>query len=397
MSQTHIYISKHGSPEQNVTKVIELMGGIETLIDPDDIIIIKPNAQWGGHGGTNTNTIKGFIDVILALGNFEGEIIIADNHHDDPDNNRGWTTNQRNGDYNLNELVAHYNKRGIPNITKYHWRDAGANPYPLQFRAGWGRVVSGPAEGEGYVWSDEEYCYRGRRVKMSYPIFTSPHSGITIDFKNGAWKDGEYINKPVRLINICTLNNHGGAYAGVTASVKNYLGIVDMTCGRHGIEPKGYYNFHYIARGWSKTSMTGKILESLIDAKSIRRSSLLTKLLISVGPVAGAIGGAVGHFMKTVKKADLNIIAAEHVGHEGRWETPAHTRTVLASKDPVALDYWAGKYVLYPQGGSKADFNDPDNKDGIFRKYLDLCHAQGIGTLDENEMIVHEYDFKNAI
>lgn len=394
---SHIHISKDGAPEQNIAKVIEMMEDIEALIGREDIVIIKPNAQRPGHGGTNANTIKGFIDPVLNISNFSGEIIIAENHHDDPDNSRGWTTTKRNGDFNLNELIEYYQENGHPNVTKYHWRDGGSNPSPLQFKAGWGGIVSGPEEGDGYVWDDEEYVYRGRRVKMSYPIFTSAFSGITIDFKNGAWKDGRYTGQPVKFINMSTLNHHSGIYAGVTASVKNYLGVIDMTCGEQGPEPKGYYNFHYIALGWPKDTILGSILESLVRSKVVRKSISLTKAIRKIGPVSGAIGGAVGHFMKTIRMADLNIIAAEYAGYEGRWETPAHTRTVLASTDPVALDYYAAKYVLYPQGGSKAELNNPDNKNGIFRQYLELCHAQGIGTLDENQMVIHEYDFKKIV
>jgi uncharacterized protein (DUF362 family) len=30
----------------NLAKVIEMMGGIENLIGPDDVVVIKPNLQW---------------------------------------------------------------------------------------------------------------------------------------------------------------------------------------------------------------------------------------------------------------------------------------------------------------------------------------------------------------
>jgi hypothetical protein len=61
-----------------------------------------------------------------------------------------------------------------------------------------GGRVSSPEEGDGYVWSEEEYIYQGRKVKMSYPIFTSTYSGLTIDFKNGVWKDGKYIDRQIK-------------------------------------------------------------------------------------------------------------------------------------------------------------------------------------------------------
>jgi uncharacterized protein (DUF362 family) len=391
----HIYISKNGSPEQNVAKVIEMMGGIEKIIGQNDIVIIKPNAQWETHGMTNTNTIKGFIDLVLKIPHFAGEVIIAENHHARIDNSRAWTTQKRNGDYNLNELVAYYNERGVANVTKYHWRDGGPNPKPLQWPAGDGGIVTGPEQGDGYVWTDEEYVYLGRKTKMTYPIFTSSYSGTTIDFKNGAWKQGHYTGQPVKFINVSTLNHHSSSF-GVTACIKNYLGVVDLTCGLHGPTPEGYYNFHYISTLWPKTSFISDCVESSISSGPIRNSRFLSKVCRRLSPKTGALGGAVGHFMNTIRKADLDIIAAEYVGHEGRWEPPAHTKAVLASNDPVALDYYAGKYVLLPLGGNKAKYNDPDDKGGPFRKCLERCHAEGVGTLDEKNMAIHQYDHKGT-
>jgi hypothetical protein len=268
-------------------------------------------------------------------------------------------------------------------VTKYHWRDAGS---------GQGRVVSGPDEGDGYVWCEEEYSYHGIKAKMTYPIFTSPYSGVTIDFKNGAWKNGKYTGQPVKFINISALRNHSNA--GVTAAVKNYLGVVDLSCGYRGKEPEGYYNFHYIAVDWPSVGILREGMKSLITSNLMRKQRITQKIADYVGPQTGALGGAVGHFMKTIRTADLNIIAAEYGGHEGRRKAPGHTKTVLASTDPVALDYFAGKYVLLPLGGSRARYNDPDNPRGTFHKYLKLCHAQGIGTLNEAEMVLHKFDFK---
>lgn len=397
MIVSRIYESKNGMPEQNVTKVVEMMEGIENIVGKDDIIIIKPNAQRAsGHGNTNTNTIKGFIDLVLNINGFSGEIIITENHHDDPDNSRGWTTQGRNGDFNLNELVDYYHVQGYKNVTKYHWRDGGPNPNYLQFRAGNGGIVSGPEEGDGYVWSDRGYTFEGRKTKMTYPVFTSSYSGVTIDFKNGAWKNGRYTKQPIKFINIAILAHHSKTF-GVTAAIKNYLGVIDMSCGEHGSTPPGYYNFHYISIGWSKDSTVSDFLESITRTKLIRRSKFLTKAIRRIGPThSEAFGGAVGYFMKTIRKADLNILAAEYVGHEGRYSKPVQTKSVIASTDPVALDYYGGKYILFPLGGSNAKFNNPDNLIGPFRKYLEGCHAQGIGTLDESQMVIHKFDFAKS-
>jgi hypothetical protein len=385
---SNIYMSRNGTPEGNVTHVIESMGGIQKLINPDDIVVIKPNAQWRGHGGSNTNAIKGFIDLVLAIPNFNGEIIIAENHHAAIDNSLGWTTTHRNGDFNLNELVEYFNQKGYPNVTKYHWHDAGPNPVPLQFPGGDGHRVDGPEQGDGYVWTDEDFEFEGRKTKMTYPVFTSAHSGVTIDFKNGAWKDGDYTQQPIKFVNFATLNHHSPTF-GVTASIKNYLGVVDMTCGVHGTEPEGFYNFHYVGLGWSREHLLGNFVETNLTSPGIQKFKTFMKCVRHFGPFNGATGGAVGHFMNTVRQADLNIIAAEFVGHEGRQVTPVQMRTVLASTDPVALDYYAAKYVLYPLGGKHAKYNNPDWTDGPFRKTLDACHDQGIGTLDEDQMTVH--------
>ncbi|PQP33505.1 hypothetical protein C6A37_12575, partial [Desulfobacteraceae bacterium SEEP-SAG9] len=79
--KSEIFLSRNGTPQQNVLKVIEMMGGVGSIFDKDDIIVLKPNAQWWNQGRTNLEAIKGFIDCVLKMSNFQGEIIIAENHH----------------------------------------------------------------------------------------------------------------------------------------------------------------------------------------------------------------------------------------------------------------------------------------------------------------------------
>jgi len=97
---------------------------------------------------------------------------------------------------------------------------------------------------------------------MTHPIFTSLHSGLTIDMKYGIWKDGKYIDVPLRLINFSALNHHS-SYAGVTASIKNLMGIVDLTCGYPGNKPKGYYNMHYLGKENQLYKLGTRIREEL--------------------------------------------------------------------------------------------------------------------------------------
>jgi hypothetical protein len=189
-----IYLAKGGSPQKNIEVVLDMMGGIEKFIGPDDIVIIKPNAQWWNQGRTNLAAIKGFIDLVLNISGFKGEIIIAENHHfmdesapeGEKDNVRGWThLSEINGDidganHNLNTLIKLYKGQGNRNVTKYHWRDGGPK------RELWG---------------------------------------------NGQKGGGNYLpEKPVKIGNFAVLNTHGDD-TGITSSIKNYMGITDLSCG----------------------------------------------------------------------------------------------------------------------------------------------------------------------
>lgn len=384
-----IYVVQGGSPEENMKNLLALMGGIESIIGPDDIVVLKTNAQWWNQGMTNTNSMKEFIYQVLKIPGFMGEIIIADNHQYQQNESRGWTTNSPNGDYNLNQLVDYFQNKGVKNVTKYHWHCAGPNKGLVQGDAYGNSVVHGPEAGNGYAWR-HDLIYKatsGRRTMMTYPVFTSGYSDITIDLKNGAWKDGKYLEKKVKLINFPGLNHHS-SWAGVTCSVKNYLGIVDMSCGYHGETPKGFYNFHYVGN---------HNLNLHPYLEKVRR-------IIGLGYFDHFHGGPVGYFMKQVRIADLNIVTAHWVGYGSRTDPKlsASPRALLASTDPVALDYYAAKYVLLPSTPRDAKarsgqyfykLNDPDNKNGPFRWYLEECHDEGVGTLDESKMKVHRFDF----
>lgn len=386
---SHIYLVGNGTPQQNVAKAIGMMGGIQAVIGIDDIVILKPNCQWWNQGRTNLAAMKGFIDLVLNIPGFTGEIIIAENHHfmdkslpdNAKDNIRGWThISEINGDidgikHSMNTLIELYNKQGYKNVTKAHWRDGGPK------HDDWGNgqnggIVESPADGDGYIWSDIDYSFsfllglKKWKVKMTYPVFTSPYSGVVIDFKNGAFKRDkkgrcEYLReKPIKFINFAVLNDHGRD-TGITSSIKNYMGVTDLSCGDWGLNPEGYYNVH---------ACGGKYFR---HAKA--------------GPIA--------YFMKTIRKADLNIVTAEWVGWGSRTNVSKATqcKTVLMSVDPIALDYYGAKYLLYPLSRNKKH-HDPDNQDSSVSKFLKLAlETLGEGTLDEDRMKIHDYDFGTAI
>ncbi|MCP4745250.1 MAG: DUF362 domain-containing protein [Desulfobacteraceae bacterium] len=395
-----VFLVKNGSAEQNVKKIIELLGGIEKFVEKNAIVILKPNAQRFNQGMTNTDAMKGFIDLVLEIPGFQGEIIIAENHQYQKNECCGWVTKQRNGQFNLNELVMHYQDKGYPNVTKYHWHVAGPCSYPLEGDGQGDNRVKGPEDGDGYVWLEDIFYVSptGRKCLMTYPIFTSAYSGIRIDLKNGAWEDGRYINRPLRFINFATLNHHS-RYAGVSASVKNLMGVVDMTCGFPGDLPQETYNTHHIGVSklkywlhhghWRIRNYRGE-LRHLFENWCYRNFH--------------HTGGVLGYFMTHVKRPDLNIIAADLVGWGDRkkLDKAFRPKAILAGTDPVALDYVAAREVLLPgtpedaievSGVRYKELNNPDAEDSVFFKFLAETKKQGIGTLDLKKINVVRYEF----
>ena len=387
-----VYMVRNGTPDQNVHKIIEMMGGIEKYIGPNDIVVLKPNAQWWNQGMTNTDAMQGFIDIVLNIPGFSGEVIIAENHQYEEDDSRGWTTEYRNGKYNLNELVEHYQRSGYPNVTKYHWRVAGTAKIILEGDAQGNSRVTGPQDGDGYVWMEDNYYLSpaGKKCVMTYPVFTSTYSGITIDLKNGAWINGKYLeDKKIKFINFSALNHHGW-YCGVTASVKNLMGVVDMTCGFPGDSPQDTYNTHHI--GISKLIL-------LTRKRMIWRIGKMDWFFPHCYRNFHHTGGVLGHFMKHVRLPEINIITAEQVGWGSRTDVAKSFRSkaILAATDPVALDYIAAREVLLPATPASEDnfrkLNDPDIYDRPFHKFIAETEKQGIGTLNPANIQQINYSF----
>ena len=81
-----LYRAVNGTPEMNLVKVIDLMGGIENIIGLEDTVVIKPNLQWWNQGAPNLAALKTFIELIMERpGGFKGEVIVAENCHRGPD------------------------------------------------------------------------------------------------------------------------------------------------------------------------------------------------------------------------------------------------------------------------------------------------------------------------
>ncbi len=371
-----VVLARAGSPERNARAALDGWGGAAQLVGPDDLVVIKVNAQWHSQGMSNTDVLAELVRAILERpGGFAGEVLLADNHHFTEPVARAWTTDKRNGRFNYDELVEHFRAAGAANVGKVHWHDAGPNPEPWQFPAGNGRRVSGPGEGDGYVW-DLEDCHvtpEGNRCAMTWPVFSSPVSGDVVDLKRGVWRDGAFTGRPLRFWNVSSICHHS-RYAGVTAAIKNLMGVVDMTCGFHGTEPPGWFNTHYV--GMRPSHRTWRW--------AARQAGPVKRAFHALLPEEKALdfqhtGGALGHLMRTVRAPDLHLVTAEWIGWGSRThpDMAARPGVVLAAREPVTLDAVAAREVLLPAtraaGAAGAPFlpyNDPDNADGPFHRFL---------------------------
>ena len=379
-TEATVYRALNGGPADNLRKVIDLIGGIEVIVGADDVVIIKPNVQWWNQGAPNLAALKTFVDLIMDRpGGFNGEVVIAENCHrgSAPWNSTasGWAHPfTRNSDLyfvnNFIDLCDHLKIRYGSRFSVSHWINVASG----------GKRVYRPEDGPGYVYCDgtegvplialhNGSSGSGRSVIMSYPIFKTDR-GTVIDFKNGIWEKecgyAGYTEQPVKFINFAALNHHSD-YCGATSAIKNYLGISDLSGGadpeNDGHLTGEYFNFHsFPFNKWSP------------------------------GPEPGMLGAEIAVFMKTIRKADLNITTAEWIGLSSRTELPvARTRAVLASTDPVALDYHATKYLLYPNSGNSV--HNPDNRQGALYQYVFKCSEEGGGVFDESHVAVVSYDY----
>ena len=356
-----VYVARNGSPITNVRRVIELAGGIQLFIDNDDVVVLKPNGQWPNQGYTHTQCIKALIDVILSRpGGFGGEIILIEHVHRDPveamSGDYCWNMSESNRvnnwpDMNYLELIADFHNRGYPNVT--------ANPLYESGQGNWEKVTGPASVGSGKQgWVHDTYttAANGRTVELSYPILRSSASDKLIDLKNGVWQGGAYNGQKVKLIFLPTLNNHGSFnyedYAGPTSALKTHIGIVDFG-------NLSNYNLHGV--GYDDP----------------------------ISPQA--MGESVGYLITQLLTPVFYMTCAEFTGYRSRTDTTAaHTKTVGLCTDPVTLDYWMCKYVMYPCSTSQA-FMNPDY-DNNLRKALVGCHSKGVGTIFEAEMNVHLSD-----
>ena len=260
------------------------------LIAKDDVVLIKVNAGWPERGMTNTDVIKGLIARIVAHPDtFTGEVDLVENGQ----GNTSWTfplNNAERRSQTMQSVVDLFAAQGF-RVGVYDWSPLGHGDSA--------RWVAEFDEGDtvsGYVREDS--------TGMTYPKFTTAF-GTRVSARRGVWNGGGYEPARLKLINLPVLKAHNAM--GVTGAVKHFVGFLSYAA----ISPESMH-----------VRIVGR----------------------------GLLGVEIGK----ARFPDLNIIDATWVNAEintaprGQYSYCTRLNTLVASLDPVAADYYAGRYMLRP-------------------------------------------------
>ena len=260
------------------------------MIAADDVVVIKVNAQWKYRGCTNSDLVRGLIRRVLGHPDgFRGEVVIVENGQ-----GRGSLRCDTQASYggdagvhaNANDESHHF-----LHLVDVVFRDPRVSAFLLD-----------PVRST--FISDGDHTTNGYRKyeNVSYPCFTTA-KGNRVELREGVWSGSGY-SQNLKLINVPVLKHHDTGGSEITAALKHFYGLVSMSDGSIGFR-------HY-----------------------------------------AGLGETCGKMIISVRAPVLNIIDAIWVSHgsiTGYPEsTTSHINQIMAGQDPVALDFYAAKHVLYP-------------------------------------------------
>lgn len=294
--------------------------GPNGLIDRQAVVLIKVNAQWPQRGGTNTDVLRGIMRVIVEHPDgFAGEIIVADN-------------GQGAGNLNRTECNAEDQGQSPQDVVNDFVAEGWKASIRLWdgFRTSLVTEYSSGDLSDGYVVST--VTDPQTQIRVSYPKFRSSW-GTYVSYKHGIWNAAwaSYDHDRLVVINVPVFKTH--SIYGVTAAVKNHMGVVTQS--------------------------------------------------LSTDSHNGVGRGGLGSVLAEVRVPDLTILdciwvlARPGLGPSASYAQASRRDQLLAGFDPVALDVWAVKNILVPQiianGYTPGDYQaqDPDNADSTIRRYLD--------------------------
>ena len=305
------------------------LSGTSGLINADDVVLIKVNAQWKYRGATNSDVVRGLIQRILAHPDgFSGEVVIFENGQ-----GRGSLSCSNTGNgYPDGTVQANANdpNHSFNYVVDTVFNDPRVSTFLLDDVA------------SNFIAADD-HLNNGYRIfeNVSYPCFTTVH-GKRVELREGLWNGAAYTGN-LKLINVPVLKHHDTGGSEITASLKHVYGILSMADGGSDFR-------HY-----------------------------------------GGLGETIGKMMVSVRTPVLNILDAIWVSQASLTGYPVSATTrsnqLLASQDPVALDYWAAKNVLYPIDNNLRHRPDFSGIDAWLTSARDIINSRG-GLADSGQGIV---------
>lgn len=292
--------------------------GANGLIAADDVVLLKVNAQWKYRGCTNSDLVQGLIQRILEHPDgFQGEVVIVENGQ-----GRGSLNCDTSAAYGNSEVHANAEneQHSFLWLVNSLFRDSRVSAYLLD-------PISATFIG------DSDHQTAGYRLleNVSYPCFTTA-GGRRVELGQGVW-NGSSFDSGLKLINIPVLKNHDWGGSEITGALKHVYGLLSMSDGQWDFR-------HY-----------------------------------------DGLGETCGKMMVTVHTPVLNIMDAIWVAQdavEGYPETATYrANQIVASQDPVALDYWAAKYILYPVDNNARHNPDISTIDAWLTGALDTINGRG--------------------
>jgi uncharacterized protein (DUF362 family) len=271
------------------------VSGRKGMIAANDVVLIKVNAQWKYRGCTNSDLIRGLIQIILDHPDgFDGEIVVIENGQGYGSLHCAATTRYPDASIHANANRSHHSFTYVVDnlIADSRVSYLLLDPFRIRFI------------------DDTDHINNGYRAfeDVSYPCFTTAR-GNRVELREGLWTGSDHAQN-LKLVNVPVLKHHDEGGSEITASLKHMYGILSMRPS----DPTYDYR-HYFG-----------------------------------------LGKTCGKMMASVRTPVLNIIDAIWVSHLALSGEPTEaTRRVnrlAASQDPVALDYWAAKNILYPIDGN---------------------------------------------